>query len=146
LNHHGISRVVNCTDNMPNYLEGRPGFKYLRFDVSNWGRYVNSTDKSVRQFTSPLFSFITEGLENGESVVVHCLAGAHRAGTTGCACLMHYCGMDARSAIRAAKKCRPVVDPIGMLPDFLHRLEKMQRTYPPPPPVQASAGAASVAT
>ena len=87
---HNISRVVNCTDNMPNFLEGRDVVKYLRFDVSNWGRYVDHTDKSVRKFTSPLFSFVTEGLENGECVMVHCLAGAHRAGTTGCACLMHF--------------------------------------------------------
>ena len=88
---HGISRVVNCTDNMPNFLEGRPGFKYLRFDVSNWGRYIGSGDNSVRAFTDPLFKFVTESLEGGHSVMVHCLAGAHRAGTTGCACLMHFC-------------------------------------------------------
>jgi protein tyrosine/serine phosphatase len=87
---NGIKRIVNCTDNMPIFLEGREGLKHLRFDVSSWSRYVDHTDQSIRNFTSPLFSFITEGLENGEGVMVHCLAGAHRAGTTGCVCLMHF--------------------------------------------------------
>ena len=36
------------------------------------------------------------------------------------------CRMDMMTAIRAAKKCRPVVDPIGMLPEFLKRLQRMQ--------------------
>lgn len=81
---------VNCTDNMPNFHEDKPHLKYLRFDVSNWSRYMDHTDQSVHRFVKPLFSFVTEGLEAGESVMVHCLAGAHRAGTTGCACLMHF--------------------------------------------------------
>jgi hypothetical protein len=32
--------------------------------------------------------------------------------------------MDVRSAIYAAKKCRPIIDPIGQLPEFLMRLRK----------------------
>jgi hypothetical protein len=33
-------------------------------------------------------------------------------------------GMDVATAIAMAKKCRPIIDPIGQLPDFLHRLQK----------------------
>uniref|UniRef100_A0A061QUC3 protein-tyrosine-phosphatase n=1 Tax=Tetraselmis sp. GSL018 TaxID=582737 RepID=A0A061QUC3_9CHLO len=124
---NGIKRIVNCTDNMPHYHSADPGLMYLRFDVSNWGRYVDGTDASVRKFAAPLFAFVVEGLERGENVMVHCLAGAHRAGTTGVACLMHFARMDMAKAIVAAKRCRPVVDPIGMLPEFLRRLQKTQK-------------------
>jgi hypothetical protein len=30
--------------------------------------------------------------------------------------------MDVRTAIVSAKKCRPIIDPIGTLPQFLERL------------------------
>lgn len=30
--------------------------------------------------------------------------------------------MDVRTAISSAKKCRPIIDPIGALPQFLERL------------------------
>ena len=34
----------------------------------------------------------------GTNVIVHCLAGAHRAGTTGCILLMHFAGLEKASA------------------------------------------------
>jgi hypothetical protein len=99
---------------------------------------LTSTD-----YTGSLFDFIEEAVAGGNNVMVthcdlhfppqplpplpspfqvHCLAGAHRAGTTGCACLIHFAGMDVRTAIASAKKCRPIIDPIGALPQFLDRL------------------------
>ena len=42
----------------------------------------------------PLFDFVDSKLGAGESVLIHCLAGAHRAGTAGTACLMHLCAID----------------------------------------------------
>jgi len=57
---------------------------------------------------------------------VHCLAGAHRAGTTGVACLIHYAGLDVPTAIMAAKRLRPIIDPIGQLPEFLMRLKRAE--------------------
>mmetsp|Transcript_18577 Transcript_18577/g.47592 ORF Transcript_18577/g.47592 Transcript_18577/m.47592 type:complete len:219 (+) Transcript_18577:436-1092(+) len=142
LNAYKIRRIVNCTDNMPNYNEGQPTLKYLRFDISNWPRYVDSSDASLRKFTSPLFSFVTEAMEKGENVMVHCLAGAHRAGTTGVACLMHFANLPMVDAVRAAKKCRPVVDPIGMLPEFLRRLQRLQNALGTPA-ARAAAAASS---
>jgi hypothetical protein len=120
---NSITHVVNCTDSMPFYHESR-GIVYYRFDVSSWSRYVKSSPESVLAFADPMFQFIDRALEAGSSVLVHCLAGAHRAGTTGCACLMHYANIDDhRTAIMVAKRCRSIIDPIGMLPDFLRRLE-----------------------
>ncbi len=33
-------------------------------------------------------------------------------------------GMDVTTAITAAKRCRPIIDPIGQLPEFLRRLHR----------------------
>jgi protein-tyrosine phosphatase len=69
-----------------------------------------------------MFQFVEEAISKGDSVLVHCLAGAHRAGTTGVSCLIHFADLQVDEAIRAAKKCRPIIDPIGQLPEFLKRL------------------------
>ena len=71
-----------------------------------------------------MFEFIETAIASGKSVLVHCLAGAHRAGTTGCACLMHFAGLEPGAAIQTAKRLRPIIDPIGSLPELLLRLHK----------------------
>ena len=71
-----------------------------------------------------MFEFIDVAIAQGQSVLVHCLAGAHRAGTTGCACLVHFAELDPATAIVTAKRLRPIIDPIGSLPDLLMRLHK----------------------
>jgi len=63
------------------------------------------------EFTKHLFDYIDETVLRGESVLVHCLAGAHRAGTTGCACLVHYAGLEADAATQVAQYCRPIIEP-----------------------------------
>jgi hypothetical protein len=88
---------------------------------------VNSTNDSVINFTKPMFAFIEEAISKGENVLVHCLAGAHRAGTTGCACLVHFADMEVAEAISTAKACRRIIDPIGQLPAFLVRLRNAEK-------------------
>jgi protein tyrosine phosphatase len=125
LRSNGITHVVNCTSGsskIPNFHEGK--LKYYEFPVTYWSQFVNELDQSVLTFTSPLFEFIESALERGSSVLVHCLAGAHRAGTTGVLCIMNYTGLDTKSAITTAKRCRKIIDPIGMLPEFLKRFER----------------------
>lgn len=51
---------------------------------------------------------------------MHCLAGAHRAGTAGVLILMRMGNMDKQSAIRLAKKLRPAINPIGGLDQLLN--------------------------
>lgn len=122
-----ITHVVNCTyghSKIPNFHEKH--LKYYTFAISNWQSFVNSTNASILAFIDPLFRFIDEAIEIGENVLVHCLAGAHRAGTTGCACLMYYANLDVPTAISTAKTLRPIIDPIGQLPEFLHRFKRAQ--------------------
>ena len=50
--------------------------------------------------------------------------------------------MDVQTAVTVAKKCRPIIDPIGQLPEFLHRLHTTyQRMGGAPGSQFASAGA-----
>jgi len=122
-----ITHIVNCTyghSKIPNFHEKH--LKYYTFAISNWQSFVNSTNASILAFIDPLFRFIDDAIEKGENVLVHCLAGAHRAGTTGCACLMHYANLDVPTAISTAKSLRPIIDPIGQLPEFLHRFKRAQ--------------------
>ena len=37
---------------------------------------------------------------------------------------MHYCDMDVETSIRTAKTLRPIIDPIGQLPEFLRRFQR----------------------
>lgn len=126
----GINSVVNCTagqgsSQIPNYHDGK--LKYYRFPISYWSSYVKpNDDESVSAFLNPVFTFIDEALASGGNILVHCLAGAHRAGTTGILCLMNYAELDPVSAIRLAKTCRPVIDPIAHLPELLHRFHRIK--------------------
>jgi protein-tyrosine phosphatase len=54
---------------------------------------------------------------------VHCLAGAHRAGTTGVAYLMYRNRIGQRDATRAAQLARPIINPIGLLAQLLVEYE-----------------------
>jgi protein-tyrosine phosphatase len=55
--------------------------------------------------------------------MVHCLAGAHRAGTTGVSYIMKKGQMKYMQARMIAKKLRPVVDPFAGLEELLYNLE-----------------------
>lgn len=73
---------------VPNFHEGK--LRYCDIDIAHWRSQTNDSDNSIITFTSQLFSFIEDALIHGESVLIHCLAGAHRAGTTAISCLIHF--------------------------------------------------------
>lgn len=120
---NGVTHVVNCTDNMPLYHERDGRITYHRFDITSHYRRVR-TDEEAVAFAQPALNFIAAALESGKNVMVHCLAGAHRAGTTGCMSLMYFAGLPRDEAIQTAKKLRPIIDPIGDFPQLLARLER----------------------
>ena len=101
-------------------------FEYFRFDIYKYFSVldVQRTHEGVYDFFMPVFSWIDSQVAAGHSVLIHCLAGAHRAGTTGVAYTMHASNLDHKTAIGACKMCRPAVDPIGDLTDLLRCLER----------------------
>jgi protein-tyrosine phosphatase len=133
--------VVNCThgeSKIPDYHAGK--LLYYTFPISHWQLYVNSTNASVQAFTDPMFEFINEAISSGQNVLLHCLAGAHRAGTTGVACIIHFAGLNVEESVAIAKRCRPIIDPIGQLPEFLYRLKRSEDSR------QASSAPSSIKT
>lgn len=121
-----ITRVVNCThgpSQIPNYHQISGDLLYLNFLICYWEEETDDSNESILKFFSPLFEFIDGATAHGNNVLIHCLAGAHRAGTSGVACLMHYCDMDKIAAITAAKACRPIIDPISHLNTLLDKFQ-----------------------
>ena len=92
-----------------------------------------------------MFAFVDGAVAAGQSVLIHCVAGAHRAGTTACAYLMHKNrALSASQAIAVCKRRRPVVDPAisNKLVQLLHQLHaahtKAPATQPQQPPALAA--------
>ena len=56
---------------------------------------------------------------SGENILIHCLAGAHRAGSAGVIAIMYLTGLDSSEALAAARLARPVIEPIGSLGQLL---------------------------
>lgn len=66
LGKHGITHVVNCTENIPNF-HSQKGVNYHQFPISYWPRHVKSGDKgkSCIKFVQPVFDFIDQALSKG---------------------------------------------------------------------------------
>lgn len=71
-----------------------------------------------------IHGFIESAVLQGKNVLVNCMAGAHRAGTTGVSYLMKAAALDFQSARKVAKLARPAIDPFGSLAEALVVLEK----------------------
>ena len=68
---------------------------------------MNPKPPEVAAYFAPLFQFVEGELSAGNNVLIHCLAGAHRAGTAGVACLMHLCDLDMQTAASAQTQFAP---------------------------------------
>ena len=116
---------MNCQGRTgDNYFEKDKKFKYLRFGISEDLMITKlKTPKDIYDFLAPLHGFIDRSLTSGENVMVHCLAGAHRAGTAGVSYMMKEGKMSYVQAVTVAKQLRPCVDPMGHLEQLLLKLE-----------------------
>ena len=82
----GCQRIVFCQDQ-----DGKMAFRYdkafvyLPFSIGKFrsARGVGRDPSLTLAFFAPLFAFVDEQLGGGQNVLIHCLAGAHRAGTAG---------------------------------------------------------------
>jgi len=127
-----IFKIVNCQEpQAKNVHENDPYFEYMRpnFSISLW-QYnpKNRTPEGLMEYMSNLFEWVDARLNKGHNVMVHCLAGAHRAGTAGTAYVMYKGGLDKKSALTAVQACRPFVDPIYDFKDLLEILEVALRS------------------
>ena len=84
---HNVRHIVNCTDDLFNELEGTANAPYYyMFNVGDW-QFAGgdlpalASVQQLSDWVNKLFRYVDGALAAGESVMVHCLAGAHRAVT-----------------------------------------------------------------
>ena len=121
-----VTFVVNCTREHALFFEGE-GIEYLRFPIAEWWKGLHGRRRGAEgllAFLEPLFTFVVDALCAGANVMVHCLAGAHRAGTASCALLMRLTGCDMATAVWAAQQRRSIISPIGSFTDLLRNLDE----------------------
>lgn len=127
LEDNNITHIVNAKGpGGQNYHEKDDNFTYFYFGVCKLSsdHAKLTSHKAVLNAFEPVHSFIDAALAAGKSVLVHCAAGAHRAGTTGVSYMMRAAQLTFKDAYMMAKKVRPVVDPFGSLKQLLLKLEK----------------------
>ena len=139
-----VAGIVNCTrpskyGQLNNYHMHTGRYSYFDVPVGHWREYCTQSAtgqdlqrdeerfEATLRFLLPVFVFVLRALRQGRNVLVHCLAGAHRAGTMGVLLLMHLQGLTGDDAIRLAKKLRPVTDPISDFPKLIELYEKAAR-------------------
>ena len=66
---------------------------------------------SILELLKPFFDFVDEAIDSGRSVLVQCVAGAHRAATAGCLLLMHYHQLGAKVRVHTAPTVMPTTPP-----------------------------------
>ena len=135
LQERGIRAIVNCQDTTSkNYFENDASIHYHRFVVSRLAVMASRGSRGWKADDLPpitpleggfqaAFDFVQSHLEQGNSVLIHCLAGAHRAGTMGTAWLMYKTNKGVEESLTLAKACRPIINPFGTLIGLLHLLE-----------------------
>jgi hypothetical protein len=106
----GITHIVNCTCELPNYHEGQ--FVYLALGLSD-------PDPELETHFPAVFSFIDEARRGGGRVLVHCFAAISRSPSVVLAYLCHL----GDPLEEAARKLGAVV---WCDPDVLH-LEQLAR-------------------
>ena len=81
-------------------------------------------DEAVIEYFDRLFAWGDPVLAEGQNILVHCLAGAHRAGTTGLVYLMHLEKLRLKDALPLAQGRRRQIDPIGTLKELAERYDE----------------------
>ena len=112
-----IKLVVNCTSNiaMPAWV-GHPSMpNWVRFPVTS---AITRRDRSVGNLSSfwgPLWKGVDQAKEAGGSILIHCNAGAHRAGLVGSSVAMRELGLQPKDAVVHVRNRRVVTHVTGDL-------------------------------
>ena len=106
------------------WFRSNPKFEYLSFQIGTFrSSNASSSPANAIAYFKTYFDFVDKHLASGHNVMVHCLAGAHRAGTAGIAYLMHACKLDRVKATAMAQAARPIINPIYDFKTLLSVLE-----------------------
>ena len=98
---NGINHVVNCQDpSSQNFHENNQAANvtYFRFPIAHWHNSRSVRQGQAYDFFVPFFNFVDNATKTG-NVLIHCLAGAHRAGTSSVSYILYKTRTDVPSAI-----------------------------------------------
>ena len=88
-----LKNIVNCQQmQSENFFENYDYFEYVRFPVGSIltkSPFKMTEAAGHLKFWYPMIEFVERKTDDGENVLIHCAAGAHRAGATGTAWLMY---------------------------------------------------------
>lgn len=113
LRREGITRIVTCTadvDPRSTALYREMDVQRYHYNIIRFRQRPQKTLEGTARFFAPLLGWVEQALEEGQSVLIHCVAGAHRAGTSGVACLMYLEGLGAGKATAQAQADRGCID------------------------------------
>jgi len=121
-----VFHIINCQEEgSANFHEADRNYSYYRFPITKWGGMMHSPGKRrVTDFFMQPFNFIDSALKDGHNCLIHCLAGAHRAGTTSVAFLMYKHGLPYPNALRMAQGYRSIIGPFSWLIEMLQQYER----------------------
>ena len=143
-----IGAVVNCTHNLhfPGWCRvGGPPIKVARFVVSGGllrpllaasaAPAAASGRRPILDYFKTLYNEVDAAKGRGTSLLVHCNAGAHRAGLSMCAVVMRECFLTPRGAVNHVRSKRAVTQVTGDNYSTLVALwEEMQSSAAPAAP------------
>lgn len=110
---NNIRRVVNVTNNIPNFFE-KDGIKYIMIKKKD-----NGEDVFTKEELQSIYDFITEDKEN---VLVHCVFGRSRSATIVLYYLIKKYDMTIEKALEFLKKQRYCINPSIQFLDNLRQL------------------------
>ena len=105
--HANITRVINCTDSLPNQLERTA--EYHRVPVED------SIDADLLAHLDDALDVIARSRSRGDGVLVHCQQGVSRSASVVIAFCMREHGMDLREALQHVHQRRWVRPNEGFL-------------------------------
>jgi len=111
----GITDVINCAKELPNYFPKH--FNYFRLD------WDDTPDQFIKKKIEEAHSFVKEKSANAR-VFVHCYAGISRSSSVIIYFLMREHNMTFSQALHYVKQRRPIVDPNPGFGDQLIHLQK----------------------
>jgi len=107
---HGITHILNCADDVPNYHDREPGLAYLRLEIVDFGG-----DKGSARVFPAAAEFARGALAEGGQgrVLVHCANGSNRSATVCAALFMDVYGLtlaEAWQRVHVREQAAPLGD------------------------------------
>mmetsp|Transcript_20935 Transcript_20935/g.31163 ORF Transcript_20935/g.31163 Transcript_20935/m.31163 type:complete len:207 (+) Transcript_20935:2-622(+) len=103
----GITDILNCADDVPNYHQTLKLFKYTNLDVADFG-----ADKGISRVFEQSNALIKDIIEDEKrSVFVHCAAGQNRSPTIVIAAIMTIHKISLKEAYVYVRTRRPGICP-----------------------------------